>query len=88
MPIGERLKELRKAKGFSQMELARQSGLSLSIITQLEQGLTADPKLSTLKGLAEALGCTLDELARDDGGAAPAEAPPRPPKRGRRRKGM
>jgi transcriptional regulator with XRE-family HTH domain len=65
MPIGGRLKELRKAAGLSQMELARASGLSLSIITQLEQGRATDPKLSTLKALAKALGCTLDELGQN-----------------------
>jgi transcriptional regulator with XRE-family HTH domain len=81
MPIGDRLKQLRKAKKLSQMELARQSGLSLSIITQLEQGLTADPRLSTLKALARVLGCTLDELGQyDDQGEAPPEPRPRKPK--------
>jgi transcriptional regulator with XRE-family HTH domain len=72
MPIGDRLKELRKAAGLSQMELARASGLSLSIITQLEQGRATDPKLSTLKALAKALGCTLDELGQNG-----ADEPPK-----------
>ena len=53
------------------MRLARATGLSLSLITQLEQGLTADPKLSTLRALAKALGCTLDELGQN-GGDQPA----------------
>jgi transcriptional regulator with XRE-family HTH domain len=79
MPIKERLKELRKAAGLSQMELARVSGLSLSIITQLEQGRADDPKLSTLKALARALGCTLDDLGQNGG----EETPPPP----RRKKG-
>jgi transcriptional regulator with XRE-family HTH domain len=85
MPIGDRLRQLRKAKGLSQMALARESGLSLSIITQLEQGLTADPKLSTLKALSKALGCRIDYLAEDGGGEEPP--PEEPPKRGRRKKG-
>jgi transcriptional regulator with XRE-family HTH domain len=66
MPIGDRLKEMRRAAGLSQMDLARVSGLSLSIITQLEQGRADDPKLSTLKALAKALDCTLDDLGRDE----------------------
>jgi len=86
MPIGDRIRELRKAKGMSQMALARASGLSLSIVTQLEQGLTSDPRLSTLKALAGALGCTLDELARDGGGHGEPLAEPEveqpPPGRG------
>jgi transcriptional regulator with XRE-family HTH domain len=79
MPIGDQLKELRKAAGLSQMELARASGLSLSVITQLEQGRATDPKLSTLKALAKALGCTLDELGQN--------GIDEPPKRGRKPKG-
>jgi transcriptional regulator with XRE-family HTH domain len=61
------------------MELARASGLSLSIITQLEQGRATDPKLSTLKALAKALGCTLDELGQN--------GIDEPPKGGRKPKG-
>jgi transcriptional regulator with XRE-family HTH domain len=74
MPVGDRLKELRKAKDLSQMDLARASGLSLSIITQLEQGRASDPKLSTLKALAGALGCTLDDLGQNDDAPAPKKA--------------
>jgi transcriptional regulator with XRE-family HTH domain len=44
--------------------------LSLSIITMLEQGLTRDPKLSTLRGLAKALDVSIDELA------GPEDEPP------------
>ena len=79
MPIGDRLKQLRKASNLSQMDVARASGLSLSIITQLEQGLTADPKLSTLKALAKALGCKIDDLAQNGGDEPPAgDDPPKP----------
>jgi transcriptional regulator with XRE-family HTH domain len=77
MPIGERVKELRSAAGLSQMDLARASGLSLSIITQLEQGVTADPRLSTLKALAAALGCDLNELGKNDDPPPPRGRKPR-----------
>jgi transcriptional regulator with XRE-family HTH domain len=93
MPFSDRLKALRTAKGLSQAGLARATGLSVSLVAQLEQGLTADPKLSTLKALAAALGCTLDDLAADDDEAArtlvPEETPVIPetrPARGRDRK--
>src|SRR5262245_3867994 len=79
MPIGNRVKELRVKRGMTQLELAKVTGLSLSIITQLEQGLTADPKMSTLKALAKALGVTMDELAAND---------EPPPKRGQRKGGQ
>jgi transcriptional regulator with XRE-family HTH domain len=97
MPIGMRLKQLRAAKGITQLELSRATGLSLSIIAQLEQGETANPRLNTVKALAKGLGCTLDELAGegDDQGRLSAEdapsdgpppEPPAPPKRPRKPK--
>jgi transcriptional regulator with XRE-family HTH domain len=75
MPIGDRLKELRKAKGLTQLQLSQASGLSLSIITQIEQGLTADPRLSTLRGFGKALGVSLDALVGEE-----EETPPKQPK--------
>jgi transcriptional regulator with XRE-family HTH domain len=87
MPIGDRLKQLRTAKGMTQLQLSRATGLSLSIIAQLEQGDTANPRLNTVKALAKALGCSLDDLAADDdGGEPPAEQPPAPPRPKRPRK--
>jgi transcriptional regulator with XRE-family HTH domain len=65
MPIGARLKALRTARGLSQQDVAMAGGLSLSIVSQLEQGKTDDPKLSTLKAIAAGLGVTLDELTGD-----------------------
>jgi transcriptional regulator with XRE-family HTH domain len=80
MAIGSRLRELRKARGLTQMDVARVSLLSLSIITQLEQGLTKDPKLSTLRGLAKTLGVSIDELVgpEDEPPAAALSSPPAP----------
>jgi transcriptional regulator with XRE-family HTH domain len=89
MPIGDRLKELRKAQGMTQLQLSQASGLSLSIITQMEQGLTADPKLSTLRAFAKALVVSLDDLAGEEEETPPVKPkePAKPPKRpGRRRK--
>jgi transcriptional regulator with XRE-family HTH domain len=43
------------------------AGLSMSLITQLEQGLKSDPRLSTLRALAGALGVSLDVLTGDGG---------------------
>jgi DNA-binding XRE family transcriptional regulator len=55
------------AAGLSQQELATKAGLSMSLIAQLEQGFKDDPKLSTVRALANTLGVTLDELAGDIG---------------------
>lgn len=53
--FGERLKELRKAAGLSQMELAERSGLSARGISDIERGLRSTPRLDTVRMLAVGL---------------------------------
>lgn len=73
MPIAERLRELRIKAEMTQHALAIASGLSLSVVTMIEQGVTPDPRLSTVQALARGLGCTLDDLAPLDDPAPPAK---------------
>jgi transcriptional regulator with XRE-family HTH domain len=54
MTIGKRLRTLREAKGFSQGDIERRSGLLRSYISRVEGGYTA-PSLSTLEKFAKAL---------------------------------
>lgn len=56
------LKELRVAAGMSQQSLAVAVGLSVSLVSQIEQGSRSDPRLSTTAALAKALGVRLDKL--------------------------
>lgn len=56
-----RLRQLRAAKGVSQVEMSRQTELSQTSISDWENGLT-EPKLSNLRQLAEFFGCTIDYL--------------------------
>ena len=56
------IKEARLAKGLSQKELARISGVSRATIIGLERGDISNTKLDTLRKLAEPLGLTLDEI--------------------------
>jgi transcriptional regulator with XRE-family HTH domain len=51
--LGERLRELRAARGWSLRELARHTGLSAALLSQVENG-TSDPSLATLRKLAGA----------------------------------
>lgn len=53
--IGERLREVRKRRGFTQRELATASGVSLSLIRKLEQGERTDTRIETARQLAVAL---------------------------------
>jgi transcriptional regulator with XRE-family HTH domain len=60
--LAMRLKRLRKAANLSQQELATRSGLSVSIVSQIEQGREANPRLSTLLAITGVLGIGLDDL--------------------------
>lgn len=53
--LGDRLREARKRRGLTQRELARESGLSVSLVRKLEQGELADTRVETLRKLAVAL---------------------------------
>ena len=61
-PLAARLKELRVAAGMSQQSLAVAAGLSVSLVSQIEQGSRSDPRISTTAALARAMGVTLDDL--------------------------
>jgi transcriptional regulator with XRE-family HTH domain len=61
--LAKRLKELRKKKKLTQLELAQKTGLSHAYIGRLEIG-RHDPQLSTLKKLAKALKVTVAELVK------------------------
>jgi transcriptional regulator with XRE-family HTH domain len=60
--LGARLKELRRAAGMSQQSLAVAAGVSVSLVSQIEQKSRSDPRISTTAALARALGVTLDDL--------------------------
>ncbi|NPA37841.1 MAG: helix-turn-helix domain-containing protein [Chlorobi bacterium] len=69
--LSEKIKMLRKRKGFSQEELSEESGLSLRTIQRIENGET-DPRGDTLKRLAGALDVPAHEITdwavKDDKG--------------------
>ncbi|SER71994.1 helix-turn-helix domain-containing protein [Pedobacter rhizosphaerae] len=59
MKLAEKIKQLRNQKGFSQDDLAQQSGLSLRTIQRIEQDETI-PRGHTLKQIASALAVEVD----------------------------
>lgn len=60
--IGNRIKEIRTAKGWTQAVLAEKSGVEPSNISHIERAATK-LSLPTLVNIANALEVTLDELA-------------------------
>jgi transcriptional regulator with XRE-family HTH domain len=94
MPFKDRLRKLRDAAGLTQQQLAVAAGLTISAVAQMEAGKIKDPRISTLKALAKALGVGLLALAENGDEEEPAAAekaeqtPPEAPKpRGRKKKG-
>ena len=60
--IGNRIKEIRTAKGWTQAKLAEKSGVEPSNISHIERAATK-LSLPTLVSIANSLGVTLDEIA-------------------------
>jgi transcriptional regulator with XRE-family HTH domain len=61
--VGGRIRKLRRAKNWRQIDLAEQSGVHEVHISDLERG-SREPGLRTLKKISEALGTTLSELLK------------------------
>jgi XRE family transcriptional regulator, regulator of sulfur utilization len=58
MKLKDRLKELRRARDWTLRELAEQTGLSVSYLSDIERGRT-NPSISTLEALTGALQVTV-----------------------------
>src|ERR1700734_2045372 len=72
MVIGDRLRELREQKNFSQGEIEKRTGLLRCYISRLENGHTV-PAIDTLEKLARALEVPMYQLFYD------GEQPPKSP---------
>ena len=59
--LGQRIKELRQAKGLSQEELAFKAGVHRTYLGGIERG-ERNPALKNIAAIAEALGVSLSEL--------------------------
>lgn len=62
--FGERIRELRKERGWRQLDLAEQTGISENYVSDLELG-RKEVCLRTIKALAEALNTSIHELMKD-----------------------
>jgi transcriptional regulator with XRE-family HTH domain/uncharacterized cupin superfamily protein len=71
--LGERLRQVRVARGMSVRELARRAGCSASLVSQVERGVTT-PSAGVVYSLASELGISLDFLFGTDD-VEPAQLP-------------
>jgi transcriptional regulator with XRE-family HTH domain len=64
--IGEKIRELRTHKGITLKELSKKVGVTASLISQVERGI-ADPSISSLKKISEALGVSISSFFFNSG---------------------
>jgi transcriptional regulator with XRE-family HTH domain len=62
--IARNIKKYRMKAGISQDKLSKLAGITLYTITKIETGATLDPRVETIKKIADALNCTVDELLK------------------------
>jgi len=62
--IGKNIKKYREKLGISQDKLSKLAGITLHTITKIECGATPDPRIETVKKIADALGVRVDDLLK------------------------
>ena len=72
---GARLRLARRARGFSQLQMASMAGVSRQAVSAVESGIS-DPSLRVAMALARALGMTIEELFGSETAVAPVAAAP------------
>lgn len=77
-PVAERLKAGRLRRGLSVRALAREVGVSPSLVSQIENG-KANPSVGTLYAIVSALDVSLDELFDRADRITPSAEPVEPP---------
>ncbi|MGW0876751.1 helix-turn-helix domain-containing protein [Streptomyces sp. NPDC002755] len=68
--IGDRLRNLRTARGLTLRALAQLVGVSPTLLSQVERGIT-DPSLNTLRRLSDAFGLHVADLLIAEPAASP-----------------
>ena len=72
MTFGQKVKEIRKKKNLSQQQLGQIMGIKQQTVAQYEKAID-QPKLSTVRKIAEALDVTISELVVDWSSFSPGE---------------
>ena len=62
--IGKNIKKYREKLGISQDKLSKLAGITLHTITKIESGATPDPRIETVKKIADTLGISVDDLLK------------------------
>ncbi len=63
--LAENVKRIRKQKDLSQDKLSKLAGVTLTTLVKIESGSNDNPKIKTLKKIADALEVTVNDLLED-----------------------
>ncbi|WP_394237821.1 helix-turn-helix domain-containing protein [Niallia oryzisoli] len=61
-----RIKQLRKLRGYSINELSNKAGISKSYLSYIERGIQKNPSLHIISKLASTLGTTVEDLLEEN----------------------
>jgi XRE family transcriptional regulator, master regulator for biofilm formation len=64
--IGDKIKELRKAKKMSISELAEKAGVAKSYLSSIERGIQVNPSIQFIEKISIVLGVSINELIREN----------------------
>lgn len=62
--VGDKIRAIRKEKGLTQDQLARQCDLPYTTLTKLESNVITKPSIQTVEKVAKGLKLTIDELLK------------------------
>ena len=64
--VGRNVRSARMSAGLTQQRLAAAAGVSFQTVRNIEQGRVSSPSVNVVNRLANALGCTIDELVNTE----------------------
>jgi transcriptional regulator with XRE-family HTH domain len=67
LEFGQRLRAARVARGMTLRDVANEAGVSIAYLSDLERAVLANPTLDKLRGIADALRVSIDDLLGTDG---------------------
>jgi len=62
--LAKNIKRERQKLNLSQDKLSKLAGITLHALTKIEGGVTLDPRIETVKHIADALGISIDDLLK------------------------
>lgn len=68
-PLSEQVKEARAEAELTQLEVAQRAGVSLTVVRNIEQGITKNPRYSTVLSILDAIRSHGEDASRSSQGS-------------------